>query len=127
VTATFTVLVEPSGARVAIEPGQTLMAAARQQGYRWPTACNGRGICTLCYVTIRSGHAHAVPPQPAEAERLAGIGLDPARQRLACHLEVDGDLTVVKRGVALRKHLAPDKRLAAESAASGPEAGGRDQ
>lgn len=93
------VRVEPLGVEVEVVEGQTVMWAARQQGYKWPTACAGKGICTLCHVTISEGQDHAVAPEAWEIEKLKSVGLHPPTQRLACQLRVDGRVTVVKRGV----------------------------
>ena len=97
----FVVRVEPLGVNLHLGPHQTVMGAAREGGYRWPTACQGKGICTLCHVSVEAGLENAVPPERWEIEKLRSVGLDPAVRRLACQLKVHGDLTVTKRGVQL--------------------------
>ena len=46
------VRVEPSGALIGVRQGETLMAAAERQGYRWPTICHGQAVCTACCIVL---------------------------------------------------------------------------
>jgi ferredoxin, 2Fe-2S len=96
------VRVEPSGIEIDVADGETLMAAARRAGYRWPTVCGGLAQCGVCVVDVEAGRP--APPEDLEAQRLATL---PERQmrpdaewRLACQLRVGGaGLVVRKRGV----------------------------
>ena len=97
--------VEPSGAEVDVGAGETLMAAARRGGYRWPTVCGGLAQCGVCVVDVLVRPDGGLPePDELEAQRLATVPerhLRPdAELRLACQLRVGGGgLVVRKRGV----------------------------
>lgn len=58
-------------------------------------------MCTQCVVDAVEGAAHLCPPGEYEAGRLLA-GRARAGQRLACHLKVDGPVTVHKPGVRWR-------------------------
>ena len=94
------VLVEPAGIRLVPEPGETVFAAARRCGYRWPTVCGGLGTCRTCVMVVESGRENCAPIGDLEAE-----GLDALKEskngvhRLACQTAVTGDVVVFKRGV----------------------------
>lgn len=51
---TYEVVVEPTGAVVTVEEGQTLLAAALRQGVWLPFAC-GHGTCGTCKVQVLEG------------------------------------------------------------------------
>jgi len=97
------VRVEPAGIELDVAPGETVMAAAVREGYRWPTVCGGLAECGVCVLRILSpGDIQA--PSPLETARLETVPerrLEPdARWRLACQLRVWGPgLVVHKRGV----------------------------
>ena len=98
------VRVEPAGVDIAVDEGETLMAAAVRAGYRWPTVCGGQAQCGVCVLTVESALDALAPPSPLEAGRLAVVPervLWPdAELRLACQLRIDVDgLVVFKRGV----------------------------
>lgn len=87
---------------IPVEPGETLMAAARRLGCHWPSVCGGIGQCTTCVVRVECGAEHLSAIQAQEAEMLAlyrGGGQVPPELRLACQVTVDGDAVVFKRGV----------------------------
>ncbi|HET9770782.1 MAG TPA: AMP-binding protein, partial [Acidimicrobiia bacterium] len=98
------VRVEPGQLLLAAHPGDTVMAAARRAGYRWPTVCGGRATCTTCYVLVRRGADRLTAPEPRERDALAALlrrhaDEAPGCVRLACQAVVEGDVTVYKRGV----------------------------
>jgi ferredoxin, 2Fe-2S len=97
------VRVEPSGHEILVGSGESLLAAAIRQGYRWPTLCNGVGECTICFVKMLVGTANVAPAQHAERERLDECGRYDPDIRLACQLEVRGPITVLKRGLRKRE------------------------
>ena len=83
-----------------------MMAAARRQGYRWPSICGGQASCTTCFVQIVEGRDSVAPPEKLEYVALEFLrhkhSADPERVRLACQLRVTGDGVVVLRpGVRL--------------------------
>lgn len=92
--------VEPAGVEIVVHPGETLFDAAYREGYDWPTICMGQGTCTHCHVRVRDGHGATVPVDSEResrairrlAQRL--YGNDPDGVRLACHLELCGDVVV---------------------------------
>jgi 2Fe-2S ferredoxin len=96
------VRVEPSGIEIVVRRGQTLMAAARAQGYYWPNQCNMECRCSNCFVIVEAGVQHLSPMGRAERatllEQRGRKALD-RPVRLACQTMVAGDATVQKRGV----------------------------
>ena len=50
------VIFMPSGRRGRVEPGQSLLAAARQLGVEIESICNGRLTCGKCKVQIEDGN-----------------------------------------------------------------------
>jgi len=105
--STVTVTVQPRGAVLTVEAGQSVYEAAVQQGVRWPTMCEGLGTCHLCFMSVVEGAEHVNTIEPFEAEGLADIGDtgDPGegQLRLACQVRPTGDLVVFKRGVRAPK------------------------
>jgi ferredoxin len=98
--ATNIVTVLPLGLQLQVDPGQTVMAAAHQAGFFWPTVCDASASCGTCVSIIESGTEHCGPMPADEQETLARtmVPLDGLR-RLACRLTVSGPVTVKKRGV----------------------------
>jgi 2Fe-2S ferredoxin len=97
------VTVLPAGLVLEARPGQTIMEAAWEQGYYWPTTCGGQGICTSCTCSVEEGADALDPMGPAERRTLyAEFGeaqVRARRLRLACQARVRGDVAVQKRGV----------------------------
>jgi ferredoxin len=96
--------VRPSGAVIAVRPGETLMTAARRQGYRWPSICGGEASCTTCFVQIVEGRDAVLPMEQPEYTALELLrqkfAADPDRVRLACQLHVQrGGVVVLRPGV----------------------------
>ena len=82
---------------VFVQPGTTLLAAARLAGVDWPTGCT-RGMCGTDAANVATSTPDALEP-PADPERgtLARMGL-PQECRLLCsarvragRIEVRGD------------------------------------
>jgi ferredoxin, 2Fe-2S len=101
------VRVEPLGVSIEVVRGETLMAAAERQGYRWPTVCHGQALCTVCFVQDSEAFE---PPGPLE---LTGLERFTERSyfrgkalRLACQARPAADTVVVKRGV---RRVAPEE------------------
>lgn len=100
-----TVRVLPSGVEIEVRTGESLMAAAERQGYRWPTVCHGLGTCRTCFVEVLDGAECCSPMGPLETEGITGLRkpLDGAT-RLACQLRIpEGEVSVLKRGVRRRQ------------------------
>ncbi|NOX62265.1 MAG: DUF4445 domain-containing protein [Chloroflexi bacterium] len=92
----------PSGRRARVEPGVSLLEAARGMGVEIESICAGRLTCGKCKVRIEEGvfpkhgltssNDHLTPASQAERELLAKMG--DADCRLACSAYVQGDVLV---------------------------------
>lgn len=101
-TRTHSVAVEPRGIVIEVNEGETIMAAAEQSGYHWPTLCHGDGTCSICWVEVTEGgeHLSAVRDEERATLDLLSPRLRATRTvRLACQARVGGDVTVRKTGV----------------------------
>jgi 2Fe-2S ferredoxin len=98
-----TVRVLPQEIVFEAEEGQTIMDAAHDHGYYWPTTCGGQGICTSCACMVEEGGENLDEMGRAEFKTLAedrGEGaVRSGRVRLACQARVNGEVVVTKRGV----------------------------
>lgn len=94
------VVVLPLGVELAVAEGQSVMEAAHEAGYIWPTECGANASCGLCVSIIREGLDNCGPMPEDEIEALERTmgQVDPVR-RLACRLTVTGPVTLTKRGV----------------------------
>jgi uncharacterized 2Fe-2S/4Fe-4S cluster protein (DUF4445 family) len=86
-----TVTWQPSGRRVQVPPGATLLAAARFAGLELAALCGGEGTCGACLVRPLSGAL--TPPNLAESAALSSSE-QAAGLRLACQAEVLGSVQV---------------------------------
>jgi 2Fe-2S ferredoxin len=99
------VTVEPLHLQFEAPEGATIMEAAQQQGYYWPTTCGGEGRCTTCACLVLSGLDQLSPRGRSEErvlveERGAAVLEQPLR--LACQARLGaGDIIVEKPGVRL--------------------------
>jgi len=96
------VLVQPQGFAFAARTNETLMDAARRNGYYWPTTCGGHAECTTCACLLLSA-AETLAPM-GRAERFAlldarGHAVLNTPTRLACQSLVVADCEVRKAGV----------------------------
>jgi uncharacterized 2Fe-2S/4Fe-4S cluster protein (DUF4445 family) len=75
---------EPIGRRVELEPGQTLLDAARQGGVELNALCGGEGWCHGCRVRVIEGKL-----SPVTGSETAGLDAEQLAQgfRLACQAE----------------------------------------
>lgn len=81
--------IEPLGATIDVEDGQTVLDAALRQGIYIPHAC-GHGLCGTCKVSVCGGdvdHGHANPFALMECERDEG-------KTLACCCTLQSDVTI---------------------------------
>ncbi len=95
--------VQPSGIEIDVPHDQTIMQAARDQGYYWPNQCDMSCRCATCFVIVLEGHDHLSEMGRAEREALLeqrGRGALREPVRLACQTMIHGDVTVQKRGVS---------------------------
>ncbi|MDO9143336.1 NADH:ubiquinone reductase (Na(+)-transporting) subunit F [Rhodoferax sp.] len=85
----YQLLIEPLGATIEVEEGQTLLDAALRQGIYIPHAC-GHGLCGTCKVEVTDGevdHGHANPFALMDFERDAG-------KTLACCATLQSDAAI---------------------------------
>ena len=94
------VRVLPADAEVEVGPGESLMGAARRQGWFWPTICGGDCECGTCWVVVEEGAEHGSAMEAAERATLdRGMKADEPRARLACQIRVSGSMVVTRRSV----------------------------
>jgi ferredoxin len=85
---------------VEVAAGESLMAAARRQGWFWPTVCGGDCDCGTCWVVVEEGAEHGSAMEANERATLAkGMKANESRARLACQLKVSGPMVVIRRSV----------------------------
>jgi phenol/toluene 2-monooxygenase (NADH) P5/A5 len=85
----YQLTIEPLGATIDVEDGQTVLDAALRQGIYIPHAC-GHGLCGTCKVSVCDGevdHGHANPFALMEFERDEG-------KTLACCCTLQSDVTI---------------------------------
>jgi phenol hydroxylase P5 protein len=85
----YQLTIEPLGATIEVEEGQTLLDAALRQGIYIPHAC-GHGLCGTCKVEVCDGevdHGHANPFALMDFERDQG-------KTLACCATLQSDATI---------------------------------
>jgi 2Fe-2S ferredoxin len=100
------VRVEPLGAVVTVDPGESLLEAAWRAGLEWPTLCYGQAQCMVCRIEVVSGHDSIVPADDDETTAMrsrlprsqAGSNI-----RLACRMRLCGASEVVLRKHGLRR------------------------
>ncbi len=93
------VTIIPSGRRIIIQPGTTLLAAVLDNDLAWPHTCGGKAQCTTCAYILIKGHENVSPMNRLEEFQLAarkGHHVIRQRMRLACQTVVKGDVTVQK-------------------------------
>ncbi len=86
-------LTYPSGQRVPIGPGTTVLEASQAAGIPHTSICGGRGRCSTCRVRVGAGLDRLPSPSATEARVLQRIQA-PANVRLACQLRPTVDLEV---------------------------------
>ena len=93
----------PSGKRGTVEPGTTLLSAARALGVDIDSLCGGNGFCGRCQVQLVSGQfaKHGIESQSDHASSENAVEQRyrqkrnlPAPRRLACQARILGDLVV---------------------------------
>ncbi len=89
----YEVRFEPSGRRIRVPAGTTLLEATRRAGLPVASACGSGGICARCGLSILQ--ADASLPDESERERRAKADnrIEPGL-RLACRIALEADLVV---------------------------------
>lgn len=85
---------QPSGQKVEVAPGATLLSAAQQAGQPLLHFCGGHGICQTCEIRVDATAAAALSPPDAKEQRWFDPGDLAAGRRLACCAQVQKDLSV---------------------------------
>lgn len=94
------VRVLPLDLELDVADGQSVMSAAHDAGYVWPTECEASAECGLCVSIIREGAENCGPMPDDERDTLQRtMGMVDSGRRLACRLTVTGPVTLTKRGV----------------------------
>jgi len=83
-----TVQFEPSGLKVKVSSGTTLLQAAHRAGIYLSSICGGDGYCGKCKVIVNEGQFHSRPSQLLSSEE------SQENTVLACQTKVLSDLTV---------------------------------
>jgi len=87
------VLAHPSGQRLPILPGATVLETLRDHGIPHASVCGGRARCTTCRIQVSRGLESLAPPNELEAKALARIAATPG-MRLACQIRPTADIAV---------------------------------
>jgi len=85
------VKLEPDNVHVKVEPGATVLDAAKAAGVPLFAPCGGKGLCGKCRCKVMRGSVDVTEPQ---ARHLTEPELEDG-WRLACQSVVAGDLTVM--------------------------------
>ena len=97
------VRVQPSGVEFDAAPGETIMQAAIDAGYHWPTICGGQGQCHTCYAIVLEGEDNLSEVDSLEEEAADALRIVREKQkkpvRLACCAQVNGPVVVHRIGV----------------------------
>ena len=86
----ITVQFKPSNQKVTVEPGASVLIAARKAGIRLESDCGGMGRCGKCKVVVSSG---VTPPVPKERDFLTPQEIK-GNIRLACQALTTSATTV---------------------------------
>src|SRR5665213_1132182 len=108
----------PSGQRVQIPKGLSVLDASRRARIPHASICGGRGRCTTCRVTVLRGQ-QGLPAQ-SPSERAALIRLRVSKNvRLACQLRPQDDVSVLL--------LLPPNITASDRRRASADSGGTEQ
>jgi len=87
------VVFEPSGRRIRVPAGTSLLEAARRAGLPVASACGAGGLCARCGLRILSG-GEGLPNESGAEESVKRANRVDPRLRLACQVALRSDLTV---------------------------------
>lgn len=97
---TFNVTLQSSGKRFDVEPGETMLDAARRAGLALPYSCLS-GVCGSCKATLISGECH-YPNNPPNALNAAEVA---RHQVLLCQAAPLSDVVIAAREVPSIAHI----------------------
>ncbi len=104
----------PSGRRVLVPAGSTLLETSRSGGIPHASVCGGRGRCSTCRVLILDSEENALDaPEALEKKVLDKLDL-PTNVRLACQVQPKGDVTcepLLPADVSAKEALTPDRYM----------------
>lgn len=83
----------PQNIELEIQPNQSIMNLAHENGIHIQSVCKGVPSCAECRVQIVEGEYNVIPPSKNELN-LIGTGWFVDRSRLSCQLKCFGDVTV---------------------------------
>ena len=87
-STSYSITFLPSGRKVRVEPGTTIIRAARNAGLHINASCGGTGVCGKCRVLIEEGSvSEGISDKLSPDDVQQGV-------RQACTAEVTGDLIV---------------------------------
>lgn len=92
--------IDPSGKRVAVKPGQSVLEAVEGCGLHIESGCR-MGVCGADPIAVIAGAEHLTAPTADERSTLERLG-HAANTRMACCARIQGAVTV---------ELAPHRRL----------------
>ena len=87
-----TVVFEPEGKRVMMQPGVTVLEAAKKIGVGIRSECGGKGTCGKCKVVIKDNKAVSKLTE-AEMKHLSKLEID-SGYRLACQTRIKQNIVV---------------------------------
>jgi adenylate cyclase len=104
----------PSGRRVLIPPGATLLETSRAGNIPHASVCGGRGRCSTCRVLIFGSDPGSLdPPAAVESRILKKLDLPP-NVRLACQVKPKGNVScepLLPPDVSSEEALAPGRYM----------------
>ncbi|MCJ8011096.1 2Fe-2S iron-sulfur cluster-binding protein [Paenibacillus sp. KQZ6P-2] len=102
------IIFRPSGVKVVVGHGTSVLAAARKAGVHIPTRCGGKMGCLMCKISVDE-EAGKQLSRPAESEKRKLGSLVQQGVRLACQSKIHGSLAVSipedRLKAAIRKQL----------------------
>ena len=84
----------PEGLSVDVEPGTTVLQAAKRAGAQVGDACGGNCACSTCHVYVRQGLDRLSEQEDPEADILDKAFAVLHCSRLSCQSRIDGDVVV---------------------------------
>lgn len=112
---------EPSGMTALVEPGITLIEAARIAGVAIPVSCGGRATCGSCAVRVLAGAL----AEPDEVE-FAALGRTLGNLRFACRARIAEGQPVTVRPLASSAATVQSAELETGSGVSASQVSGSD-
>jgi 2Fe-2S ferredoxin len=103
-----TIRILPIDVEIQAGEGATVMGAAQDAGYYWPTTCGGEGRCTTCACEIIEGAGGLTPMGRSEEKTLVlerGESVLRSNLRLACQARLCSDAAILVRKAGVRRPL----------------------